>query len=138
MSLERPTFPMVRFTEGYDTEQVDLAVDMVRENLALPRPRIDRSEIEGLRFAPVRMRPGYSMDAVDDWLDQVVAELGRRGRAEPAATAPEGAVPVPAVRSSTAPPPSDAIVAIPNGSRRWLVVLALAAVIAVAVYVTLV
>ena len=75
MSLERPTFPTVRLTEGYDTEDVDRAVDLALENLALAQPRIGRGDIEALRFAPVRMRPGYTMSAVDDWFDEVAAEL---------------------------------------------------------------
>ena len=87
MSLERPTFPMVRLRESYDAEQVDRTVDMVLENLALPQPRIGRGDIEGLRFTPVR-RGGYDMTAVDDWLDEVVAELDRRTGAQPEPGAP--------------------------------------------------
>ena len=86
--IERPTFPMVRLRESYEVEQVDLAVETVLENLALPQPRIDRGDIEGLRFTPVR-RGGYAMTAVDDWLDEVVAELDRRTGVPPeAAPAP--------------------------------------------------
>jgi DivIVA domain-containing protein len=82
--IERPTFPMVRLRESYDAEQVDRTVDMVLEDLALPQPRIARGDIEGLRFTPVR-RGGYDMTAVDDWLDEVVAELDRRtGETPPA------------------------------------------------------
>lgn len=87
MSLDRPTFPMVRLRESYDTEQVDLAVEMVLENLALPQPRIGRGDIAGLRFTPVR-RGGYDMTAVDDWLDEVVAELDRRTGVHPPPEAP--------------------------------------------------
>jgi DivIVA domain-containing protein len=87
MSLERPTFPMIRLRESYEVEQVDLAVEMVLENLALPRPRIDRGDIEGLRFTPVR-RGGYDMTAVDDWLDDAVAELDRRTGAQPRPAVP--------------------------------------------------
>ena len=84
MSPDRPTFPMVRLRESYATEQVDLAVEMVLENLALPQPRIGRGDIEGLRFTPVR-RGGYDMTAVDDWLDEVVAELDHRAGVQPGA-----------------------------------------------------
>lgn len=87
MSPDRPTFPMVRLRESYATEQVDLAVEMVLENLALPQPRIGRADIEGLRFTPVR-RGGYDMTAVDDWLDEVVAELDRRTGVQPQTEAP--------------------------------------------------
>ncbi len=47
MSLERPSFPPVRLREGYD--------------------------IEGLGFAPVRLRPADEMSPVDDWFGQVAA-----------------------------------------------------------------
>ena len=97
MSPDRPTFPMVRLRESYATEQVDLAVEMVLENLALPQPRIGRADIEGLRFTPVR-RGGYDMTAVDDWLDEVVAELDRR----------TGAQPRPAVHATAAAPAASA------------------------------
>ena len=86
MSIDRPTFPLQRFVESYDAEQVDRAVEMVRDNIALPQPRIDRRDIEALRFTPVR-RSGYSMTAVDDWLDEVAAELDRRAGVRPAAPA---------------------------------------------------
>lgn len=129
MSLDRPTFPTVRFAEGYDPEQVDLAVDMVRENLALAQPRIDRSEIERLRFAPVRMRPGYGMAAVDDWLDEVVAELDRRGGEQTAAAAPS-TEPAPAY-DTTRP---GAVTEVQGGSTRLLVLFAIAVVVAVALY----
>ena len=103
MSLDRPTFPTVRLTEGYDTEQVDLAVAMVLENLALPEPRIGRSDIEGIRFSPVRMRPGYTMSAVDDWLDEVVAELDRRHGVPPSAR-PEPSAPTAAPQPASYAP----------------------------------
>lgn len=79
MGVERPTFPMVRFVEGYDTSEVDLAVAMVLENLALPTPRIGPRDVTRLRFTPTRLRDGYEMAAVDSWLDEVLAELERRG-----------------------------------------------------------
>ena len=99
MSLERPTFPMVRLRESYEVEQVDLAVEMVLENLALPQPRIDRGDIEGLRFTPVR-RGGYDMTAVDDWLDEVVAELDRRTGVQPQPAVPATAAEAPAASVS--------------------------------------
>jgi DivIVA domain-containing protein len=100
MSLDRPTFPMVRLRESYEVEQVDLAVEMVLENLALPQPRIDRGDIEGLRFTPVR-RGGYDMTAVDDWLDDVVAELDRRTGEQPQpAVTPTSAAPAASVSPS--------------------------------------
>ncbi|SFA81333.1 DivIVA domain-containing protein [Nocardioides alpinus] len=95
MSLDRPSFPTVRLTEGYDIEEVDRAVERVRVGLASPSPTIGRSEIEGLRFTPVRLRPGYEMAAVDDWLDEVVAELARR-RGEPAVAPQQRLTPMPA------------------------------------------
>lgn len=102
MSIERPTFPTLRLREAYDAEQVDLAVEMVLENLALPEPRIGRGDLEMLRFTPVR-RGGYDMTAVDDWLDEAMAELDRRTGVQPEPEpAPE--------RSPEAPVASSAIV----------------------------
>ncbi len=104
MSLQRPTFPTVRLTEGYDTDDVDRAVDMALDNLALAQPRIGRGDIEALRFAPVRMRPGYTMSAVDDWFDEVAAELDRRSSA-PAPARPASSQPVPTPYAPTATEP---------------------------------
>ncbi len=125
MSLDRPTFPTVRLTEGYDVEEVDRAV-------ALAQPRIDRSQVEGLRFAPVRMRRGYAMGAVDAWLDEVVAELDRRRGVPavvPAVTPQPGPEPRPAAadpspRSQTASDIARAalIIVVVVGAAVWLYV----------------
>ncbi|HSU03032.1 MAG TPA: hypothetical protein VLK03_10820 [Nocardioides sp.] len=104
MSLQRPTFPTVRLAEGYDTDDVDRAVDMALDNLALAQPRIGRGDIEALRFSPVRMRPGYTMSAVDDWFDEVAVELDRRsGAPAPARPAPSQPVPTPYAPTATEP-----------------------------------
>ena len=132
MSLERPTFPTARFVESYDIEEVDLAVAMVLENLALPRPRIDRGDIERLRFTPVRLRPGYPMGAVDDWLDEVLVELGRRDGEQPVATTE----PALAEPSPSLPTHSEAVVEVDSASTRWLVMLAVVVVFAVLLYVS--
>ena len=144
MSIDRPTFPMVRFVEGYDTAEVDLAVAMVMENLHLPEPRIHRRDLTGMRFTPTRLRPGYDMGAVDRWLDEVVGELERRGREKgrPTGTTVPQAPPVTAPALSTAssaayvpPTQSQAIVEVRGGSSRWVLVLGLLVVLAVVAYV---
>ena len=135
MSIERPSFPRQRLSESYDTEQVDLAVEMVLENLALPEPRIDRSDIEGLRFAPV-WRGGYSMTAVDDWLDEVVAELDRRHGVLPEAAAAAPSTPAPGAAPNVgvdlaAPGPD-----VDSDLVRLLARIAVVVVVAVLLYVT--
>lgn len=132
MSLERPTFPTARFVEAYDVEEVDLAVEMVLENLALARPRIDRGDIERLRFTPVRMRPGYTMGAVDEWLDEVLVELDRRGGEQRVATTE----PTDREPSASSPTHSEAVVEVESASTRWLVMLAVVVVFAVMLYVS--
>lgn len=143
MSIDRPAFPMVRFVEGYDTAEVDLAVAMVIENLHLPEPRIHRRDLTGMRFTPTRLRPGYDMGAVDQWLDEVVGELARRGMEEgrPGTTVPEAppvTAPALATASSAAyvpPTQSQAIVEVRGGSSRWVLALGLLVVLAVVAYV---
>ena len=124
MSLERPTFPVVRLREGYDIGEVDLAVAKALENLALPQPRIDRGDIEALRFAPVRLRPGYEMSPVDDWFDQVAAELAPCSGAQPV----EATVPQPA-------PAAPAAQVDPAGGDRLQAALIIVVVLAVSVWI---
>ena len=127
MSLDRPTFQMVRHREGYDTEQVDLAVEMVLENLSLPQPRIYRSDIEGLRFMPVRMRAAYEMSSVDVWFDDAADELDLRHGATPEDRPSTGEDDVPTV-ATPSPTASAAIEEVDSG---WARVLSIAAVVAV-------
>ncbi|KRE97398.1 hypothetical protein ASG76_01350 [Nocardioides sp. Soil774] len=137
MSVERPTFPVVRWREAYDAEQVDLAVEMVMENLSLPEPRIGRHDLESLRFTPVR-RGGYDMTAVDDWLDEVVAELDRRGGVRPeAAESTPGREPTSATVAPGVITDLDATAPERDSERvRVVVMVALVVVLAVLFYVT--
>ena len=136
MSVERPTFPVVRWREGYDTEEVDRAVEMVMTDLSLPEPRIARRDIETLRFTPVRRVAGYDMTAVDDWLDEVVAELDRRGGVRPPEPEP---TPEPTPHPVAAPSViTDLGSPVQQDSERvrLLVTVALVVVVAVLLYVT--
>ncbi|MBS2936558.1 DivIVA domain-containing protein [Nocardioides sp. J2M5] len=129
MGVSRPTFPVARLRQAYDVEQVDLAVDHILENLALPRPRIDAGDITAMRFTPGR--GGYDMAAVDDWLDEVVAELRARGAGGAPGPAEQPAAPQPAY----APTTSTAITEVRSGSSgRTLLVLAVLVVLALAAY----
>ncbi|WP_374458110.1 DivIVA domain-containing protein [Nocardioides sp.] len=97
MTLERPTFSTTSMREGYDTEEVDRAVDLVLDNLALPELRFGADQITSLRFTPVRLQQGYDMGEVDSWLDLAAAETARRSTGgvdpeqQPATTAPDEA-----------------------------------------------
>lgn len=129
MPIERPSFATTLMRVGYDTADVDEAVDRVMAALALPEPGITVPEIEALAFAPVSYRRGYDMEQVDDWLDDVVDELRQRagGTALPSAAAP-----APAAYE----PPPGAIVPVESDSTRLLVVLVTIAVLAALLYVS--
>ena len=120
MTLDRPTFPPTRFREGYDRAEVDVAVNLILENLWLPEPRLDPEAITELSFTPVRAERGYDMGTVDAWLDEAAAELQRRttpgavvADAEPAPeVAP--ATEYPSLREGAAPPAADEALVMPE------------------------
>jgi DivIVA domain-containing protein len=129
MALQRPSFTTSRFLETYDMAEVDDAVDRIFAALAGTAPTLGAPEVQAMRFTPVRLREGYTMDEVDTWLDEAVTELTRRGAVptEPVA----GSVP------AYAPTRSDAIVEVAGPSTRWpLALLAVIVVMAVLVYVS--
>jgi DivIVA domain-containing protein len=130
MSPERPPFRTTRVLPGYDPAQVDAAVDLVMENLALAAPRIGVAEVEALSFRTVSYRTGYDMEQVDDWLADVADDLRRRN-ASPELPAP---VPPPA----PALPHPAAVTEVRGASSRQLLVLGvLVVVLAVLAYVAL-
>lgn len=65
--------------ESYDLDVVDDFVDRVIDALeGRPGGRsLTPEKIEAQEFKVVRFREGYSMDDVDDWLDEAAAELRR-------------------------------------------------------------
>ena len=141
MTLERPAFSTTSLREGYDTDEVDRAVDLILDNLALPEPRFGADQITVLRFTPVRLQQGYDMDEVDSWLDLAAAETERRnaGGVEPeqssAPVATEAGAPAPAP-TSYAPTTSTAITEVKaGGSGLYLLVLAIVVVLGVLAYV---
>ena len=141
MTLERPTFSTTSIREGYDTDEVDRAVDLILHNLALPEPRFGADQITVLRFTPVRLQQGYDMGEVDSWLDLAAAETERRnaGAVEPeqpsAPVATEAEAPAPAP-TSYAPTTSTAITEVEaGGSGLYLLVLAIVVVVGVLGYV---
>ncbi|MCP3423189.1 DivIVA domain-containing protein [Nocardioides pinisoli] len=143
MTFERPTFSTTSIREGYDTGEVDRAVEMVLDDLALPEPRLGADQITALRFTPVRLQQGYDMGEVDSWLDLAAAETERRrvGGVEPgqqsAPATTEAAAPAPAP-TSYAPATSTAITEVKaGGPGLYLLVLAVVVVVGFLAYVAL-
>ena len=88
-------------------------------------------DVSNKRFTPVRLREGYDMGEVDNWLDQAAAELGRTSAgAAPAAPA----TPPRAAYEPTGGTRSDAITEVRSTSPRILAVLALVVLLAVVAY----
>ncbi|KQV77865.1 hypothetical protein ASC64_03350 [Nocardioides sp. Root122] len=141
MTLDRPTFSTTSIREGYDTGEVDRAVELILDNLALPELRFGADQITVLRFTPVRMQQGYDMGEVDAWLDLAATETARRsaGGLEPeqqTAPAPTpAAAPAPAP-TSYAPTTEAAITEVKaGGPGLYVLVLAIVVVVGVLAYV---
>jgi len=74
-------FRTVRFTEGYDEDQVDDFLDQVALALAEPADgpqRLTSAEVKRIDFKATRLKEGYDMDEVDSFLDRVELEFERR------------------------------------------------------------
>ena len=143
MTLERPAFSTTSIREGYDTDEVDRAVDLILHNLALPEPRFGADQITVLRFTPVRLQQGYDMGEVDSWLDLAAAETERRSAGggepeqQPAPVATEGVAPAPAP-TSYEPTRSSAITQVEAGGKGlYVLVLAILVVVGVLAYAVL-
>ncbi|MDT0183523.1 DivIVA domain-containing protein [Microbacterium sp. ARD31] len=139
--LERPSFSTTSMREGYDTDEVDRAVDLIFDNLALPEPRFGADQITSLRFTPVRLQQGYDMGEVDSWLDLAAAETESRSAdgAEPAQQ-PADAPPAPAEPApiSSAPSSSTAITEVKaGGAGLYVIVLGMIVILGVLAYVLL-
>ena len=139
MTLERPTFSTTSIREGYDTGEVDRAVDLILDNLALPEPRFGADQITVLRFTPVRLQQGYDMGEVDTWLDLAATETERRSAGglepEPAPLPTQAAAPAPAP-TSYAPTTEAAITEVKaGGPGLYVLVLAIVVVVGVLAYV---
>ena len=134
MALERPRFGTTKLREGYDTADVDAAVDRVFVSLAAGATSMTASDVTHLRFKPVRLAEGYDMGEVDTWLDQAAAELGRvSGGAAPAAQAAP-ATPTSTAYETTGGTRSDAITEVRSSSPRIMLVLALVVMLAIVAY----
>jgi DivIVA domain-containing protein len=141
MTLDRPTFSTTSIREGYDTGEVDRAVDLILDNLALPEPRFGADQITVLRFTPVRLQQGYDMGEVDTWLDVAATETERRSTGglgseqQPTPVRPQAAAPAPAP-TSYAPTTEAAITEVQaGGPGLYVLVLAIVVVVGVLAYV---
>ncbi len=69
---ETPTFRLTRFRESYDIAEVDAFLVEIRPWLDARLPNLEvAARIRDVAFTPVRMRPGYDLDQVDDHLDEL-------------------------------------------------------------------
>ena len=68
-------FPLTKWREGYEVEEVDEFVH--RCELALERRggAVTDEELRQVRFSPTRFRHGYDQRAVDDALDALSVAL---------------------------------------------------------------
>ena len=81
-------FPMAgRWQEGYEVEDVDRLCARAQHALSESPPSMGPVDIRAARFTPVRMRAGYTMGAVDSYLDVLAAELDARLQATSTAAA---------------------------------------------------
>ena len=135
MTLERPRFTTTSLREGYDMAEVDQAIDVIFDNLALAEVRFGPERIAELRFTPVRLRQGYDINQVDQWLDLAAAETARRaGGGLPPEQAPE-AEPPSAVAAAHQPTQSTAITEVSSGGPGlYLILVAILVVVGVVVY----
>jgi DivIVA domain-containing protein len=84
-AVRRPQLPVSRFgAAGYRRSEVDAFVDRVVAALGEEPPSVTRAEVADQRFHVVRLRRGYRLREVDDWLDDVRAHLRHRRPDEPA------------------------------------------------------
>ncbi len=85
-----PSFPLTRWREGYDCEEVDAFVQRLRST---PAGAISADQVHQQAFRSVRGGAGYDMYAVDVYLDAVAARV--------AAGEAAGSVPVPGGDAAT-------------------------------------
>ncbi|MGI8881031.1 MAG: hypothetical protein ACR2KJ_11110 [Jatrophihabitans sp.] len=64
---------------GYDAQEVDRFVDMLKDEFGAPRPNTGLAElISDRRFSNRRGRAAYEMQQVDEFLDEAAEEAARR------------------------------------------------------------
>jgi DivIVA domain-containing protein len=68
-------FSPVRFSEGYEMEEVDDFLDRVERALLSGDGSVTAQDVAGARFTPVRFAEGYDMQEVDAALDDVLMPL---------------------------------------------------------------
>jgi DivIVA domain-containing protein len=86
-------FLPTKFRDGYDQQEVDDLLDRIQATLTVAEggtiPTTGRlatakpvgpEDVKRARFRATRWREGYDQDQVDDFLDEVVAELRRLGK----------------------------------------------------------
>lgn len=77
--LRSTAIPRTRWREGYQTDQVDAAIDRCVRALESRahglRAELTADDVTALRFQATKVREGYDQHAVDDLLDRVVAAL---------------------------------------------------------------
>jgi DivIVA domain-containing protein len=73
--LRDPRLPVVRWREGYRSDEVDPFLERAADALAGTGTTLTVADVEDVRFTAVRLKPGYEMRAVDDLLDEIVDGL---------------------------------------------------------------
>lgn len=72
--VESVRFIPVRWSEGYDMDEVDAFLDRIAAGCrGEGGPTVE--QIERQRFTPVRFSEGYDMDEVDTFVDEVIVPL---------------------------------------------------------------
>jgi DivIVA domain-containing protein len=73
--VERKTFSTTRLRPGYDEEEVDVFLDMIRDTLlGVRQSPLTPDEVLNIQFSKTRLRPGYVEEDVDTFL----ADVGMR------------------------------------------------------------
>ena len=90
LAVDRPRLRIRRRgSEGYRREEVDAFVDRALTALGENPPSLTPEDLDAQRFRVVRVRRGYDMRQVDDWMDALAGQL-RRGRTSAASSAAGG------------------------------------------------
>lgn len=88
-------FPTTKLLEGYEVAAVDAFVLRADRAVSMRDRSVTASEVEKIRFTPVRFRTGYQMDDVDNHLARLAEQLT-------AIEAVSGPVPEPAAPAAPA------------------------------------
>lgn len=77
MSNQAPRFGLTKYREGYDVGEVDAFILRIEEARQHIPPTLSADDVRAVMFPPSRLRTGYDQGQVDDWLDEVAADLDR-------------------------------------------------------------